>query len=425
MTSTMLNRRTLLMGLAASAGTAILAACGGTDATTAPTAAAAGATATRPATGGATTAAMAATGGATTAATGGATTAATAATGGATTAATAATGGATTAATAATGGATTAATTAPSAAATARPATTGSATAGTTGTVAGSTTTTGTTAASAPAMMSAATGGMPMGPSMCATGNIVVLGSTALQPVVEAAQKAYAAKCNGAQINVQGGGSGTGLTQVFGGQAAIGDSDIFGEEANGIDAKQLEDHQVCIEPFAIAANPSVNITNLTQDQVISIWTGKVTNFKDVGGPDQAIVIINRPASSGTRATFKRYALNGMNEKQGTALTEDSSGAVAAAIKGTPGAIGYLALAYFLQNKDLKTVNFNGKTPTIENISDNSYPIWAYGHMYTKGPAMGLAKAFIDYILSNDVQNTIVPNNGYFSVGQVKAKHTAT
>jgi len=401
--STILGRRTLLMGLAAATGTAILAACGGTDATA--TTASGGTTATRAggttgttATGAGTTA-----GGAATTVTGGV---ATVAGGAATTASTPAT----------TGGSVVAAT---------RPATTGSATAGSTtaaSPAAASSAVTGTTTGGAPAMVVG--GGMPMGPSMCVMGSIVSLGSTALQPVIEAAQKAYVAKCSMSQINVQGGGSGTGLTQVFGGQAAIGMSDLFAEERDGIDAKQLEDHQVCIEPFAIAANPNVNITSLTQDQIISIWTGKVTNFKDVGGADHAIVLINRPASSGTRGTFKKYALKGTNEAQGKALTEDSSGAVSEAIKSTPGAIGYLALAYFQQNKDLKTVNFNGKPPTVENLSDDSYPIWAYGHMYTKGPAMGLTKAFIDYILSDDVQKTIIPNLGYFSVAQVKAKHTA-
>lgn len=252
-------------------------------------------------------------------------------------------------------------------------------------------------------------------------GNIVSLGSTALQPLVEAVQKVYVAKCSGAQIQVQGGGSGTGLTQVSGGQAAIGNSDIFAEEGSGIDAKQLEDHQVVAQAFGIIANPGVNITNLTQDQVISIFTGKATNYKEVGGPDQAIVVINRPASSGTRATFKKYGLKGMNEAQGKALTEDSSGAVAEAIKGTPGAIGYLALAYLVTNKDLKVINFNGKAPTIENISDDSYPIWSFGHMYTKGPAMGLAKAFLDYIMSDDVQNNIVPSLGLFQISKIKAK----
>ncbi len=153
---------------------------------------------------------------------------------------------------------------------------------------------------------------------------------------------------------------------------------------------------------------------MTGDQVISIWTGKVTNWKDVGGNDLKITIINRPASSGTRATFKKYALKGASEAQGLALTEDSTGAVAKAINDTPGAVGYLGLAYFLTNKDLKQIKFNGKDAVAANFSDDSYPIWSYGHMYTKGEATGLAKAFIDYILSDDIQTTLVPQLGIHS-----------
>ena len=307
-----------------------------------------------------------------------------------------------------------AATTVPAAATTA-PSTTGSAT-----TAASSPVTTGTVAASGSAV---ASGGAPKGPAACADGSIVALGSTALQPLVEAAAKAYTTKCPNAKVNVQGGGSGTGLTQVLQGGATIGDSDIFGEEANGVDAKQIVDHQVVVQGFAMAANPSVKVDTLTQDQVISIWTGKVTNWKDVGGNDQKITVVNRPASSGTRATFKKYALKGGAEAQGLALTEDSTGAVSKAINDTPGAVGYLGLAYFGTNKDLKQLKFNGKDPSVANISDDSYPIWSYGHMYTKGEATGLAKAFIDYILSDDIQTTLVPQLGYIPANQVKAKHT--
>jgi len=357
--------------------TILLSACGGSaTATPAPAATVAGAAATKPAT---------------------------------TTAATTAPSAATTAPSAAT--------TAPgaSAAATA-PSTTGSATK-----AASSPVTSGTVAPAG----SAVAGAQPKGPAACADGSIVALGSTALQPLVEAAAKAYTTKCPTAKISVQGGGSGTGLTQVLQGGATIGDSDIFAEEATGVDPKQIVDHQAVVQGFAMAANSSVTATSLTQDQVVSIWTGKVTNWKDVGGNDQKITIVNRPLSSGTRATFKKYALNGATEAQGLALTEDSTGAVAKAIGDTPGAVGYLGLAYFLTNKDLKQLMFNGKAPTIANISDNSYPIWSYGHMYTKGEATGLAKAFIDYILSDDIQTTLVPQLGYIPATQVKAKHPPT
>jgi phosphate transport system substrate-binding protein len=311
------------------------------------------------------------------------------------------------------------ATTAPTAAATAAPSGTTAASPVTSGTAAAGSATSGTTTAGG------AAGAQPKGPATCTDGSIIALGSTAIQPLAEAAAKAYTAKCPNAKINVQGGGSGTGLTQVSQGGATIGNSDIFAEEGSGIDAKALVDHQVAVQGFAMAANPGVKVDSLTQDQVIAIFTGKTTNWKDVGGSDLKIVVVNRPASSGTRATFRKYALKGQAEAQGLALTEDSSGAVSKAILDTPGAIGYLGLAYFVTNKDLKIVKFNGKDPSVANISDDSYPIWSYAHMYTKGEATGLAKAFIDYVLSDDIQTTLIPQLGYIPAAQVKAKHTPT
>ncbi len=420
MTNTMLNRRMLLIGLTTSAGATILAACAAPGATTAPTTTGASGSAasgagTRPA--GTTGAGAANTGngganmgggtgnGAVTAVPGG----------GAPMNAGGAAGAAGT--TGAAGGA--------GGAGMARPGGTGgmgNAPAGSTGATMGTVTggaMTGPAAGGTGAMPTATIG--PMGPSLCAQGNITALGSTALQPIVDAAQQVYTAKCNAAQITVRGGDSGMGVMQVFNGQIAIGVSDIFAEEISGIDARQLEDHQVCIQPFAIATNPGVNITNLTPDQVISIFTGKVTNYRDVGGPNQAIVVVNRPVASGVRAIFRRYGLNGLNEVAGKTVVDDSSGAVADAIKGTPGAIGYLPLASFAQNNGLKVVNFGGKAPTIGNISDGSYPLWTYGHLYTKGPAAGLAKGFIDYLLSDDAQATLVPQLGYLPFLRVKTR----
>ena len=142
------------------------------------------------------------------------------------------------------------------------------------------------------------------------SGNITVVGSTAMQPLVEQAANQYMAKNSNVKIVVQGGGSGTGLTQVSQGAANIGNSDIFAEEKSGVDAGQLVDHQICVVGMAAVANPAINIDNLTKQQLVDIFTGKVTNWKDVGGIDQKIVLVNRPKASGTRATFKKYALGG-------------------------------------------------------------------------------------------------------------------
>lgn len=249
------------------------------------------------------------------------------------------------------------------------------------------------------------------------SGSILALGSSALQPLADQAAKQFVAKYPNADVQVQGGGSGKGLTSVSDGSAQIGDSDIFAEEKDGIDAKALEDHKVCVVGFAAVVNPNVKVENLTKQQLIDIFTGKTTNWKDVGGDDMNIVIINRPTSSGTRATFKKYALDGKEEATGKALTEDNSGTVLKTVADTPGSISYLALSY-LSDKSVKALKLDGVEATVANITSGKYPVWSYEHMYTKGPATGLAKAFIDYMMSDEVK-PLITKLGYIPNSDMK------
>lgn len=247
------------------------------------------------------------------------------------------------------------------------------------------------------------------------SGNVTAVGSTAMQPLVEQASTQFMAKNPNVKIVVQGGGSGTGLTQVSQGAANIGNSDIFAEEKSGIDAAQLVDNQVCVVGMAAVVNPALNIENLTKKQLVDIFTGKTTNWKDVGGTDQNIVLVNRPKASGTRATFKKYALDGAEEAAG--IEEDSSGTVRKIIKETPGAIGYLALSYL--DGSVKTVNLDGVVPNKENIVAGKYPVWAYQHSYTKGKPDGAVDAFLKYMMTDEVQKTIVPQLGYIPATEMK------
>lgn len=247
------------------------------------------------------------------------------------------------------------------------------------------------------------------------SGSITVVGSTAMQPLAEQAASQFMAKNPNVRILVQGGGSGIGLTQVSQGAANIGNSDIFAEEKSGIDATQLVDTQVCVVGMAAVVNPAITVDNLTKQQLVDIFTGKITNWKSVGGPDQNVVLVNRPAASGTRATFKKYALGGAEEAKG--IEEDSSGTVRKIIKETPGAIGYLALSYL--DGSVKAVKLDGVEPTRENIVSGNYPVWAYQHSYTKGKPTGATEAFLQYMLGEEVQKTVVPQLGYIPVTEMK------
>lgn len=249
----------------------------------------------------------------------------------------------------------------------------------------------------------------------CVDGSITASGSTALQPLVDAAAKQYTAACPGSTVSVQGGGSGTGLTQVLQGAVQVGDSDVTAEsKLKPEDASQLVDHVVVRQGWVMVVNKDITgVTSLTTQQASDIWTGKITNWKDVGGNDEAIVLVIRPASSGTRATFKQVVLNGAEEAAGQGLTEDSNGAVTQAVAQTPGATSVIGFAYYQQNKDkLTALALDGVDASVDNMKNGSYKLQAFGHMYSKGAPDGLTKAFLDYMLSDTIQNTLIPSLFY-------------
>lgn len=254
-----------------------------------------------------------------------------------------------------------------------------------------------------------------------AKGSITAVGSSALQPLVEEAAKQFMASNPEAQVVVQGGGSGTGLSQVASGASNIGNSDVFAEEKlTPQEASQLVDQKICVVGMAAVVNPDVKVKNLTQQQLIDIFTGKISNWKDVGGADVKVQLVNRPSSSGTRATFKAFALKNAEEAKG--IEQDSSGTVRKIISETPGAIGYLALSYL--DNSITALKLDGVDPTKENIVTGKYPVWAYEHMYTKGEPTDLAKDFLNYMLSDEVQKSLVVDLGYIPSTDMQVERDA-
>lgn len=245
-------------------------------------------------------------------------------------------------------------------------------------------------------------------------GKISASGSTALLPLLKPAQEEFQNKNAKVTVNVAGGGSFTGMNQVAEGSVDIGDSDV--NLPDEYKDKGLVDHKVVVEPFVFIVDKANKVDNLTKQQVIDIMTGKVTNWSQVGGADQKITLIHRAKSSGSRATISEVVLKGAAFTD-DAVIQDSNGAVRSAISTTPGAIGYVDAPY--ADDSVKVLKFDGVEFSAQNIIDGKYPIYGYGHMYTKGEATGATKAFLDYIMSDEFQNSQVEKLGFIPISKMK------
>ncbi|MDY3765515.1 MAG: phosphate ABC transporter substrate-binding protein [Lachnospiraceae bacterium] len=246
------------------------------------------------------------------------------------------------------------------------------------------------------------------------SGSITGSGSSALLPLAQDAADAFKELYPDVSITLNGGGSGTGLKQVSDGSVDIGNSDVAAETKLEADAAaELVDHKVCVVTMAPIVNKEVgeSVTSLTKEQLIDIFTGEVTNWNEVGGPDEEIILITRPQTSGTRALFKEYALDGNEELSGGSLETDDSGTLLQSVADNEGAIGYIALPYLMNNDTVSVVAIDGVEPSLENTYNGTYPVWGYEHMYTKGEASEVVQAFIDFI-TGDEYGKRIEEQGY-------------
>jgi phosphate transport system substrate-binding protein len=250
----------------------------------------------------------------------------------------------------------------------------------------------GTEAKIAPAGDADQTAGQPL------TGTVTASGSSALLPLVKQAAADFMDLHKQVAVNVTGGGSGTGIKNVADGTSDIGNSDVdYGPEYKD---KGLVDHVVAIAPFAMIVNNDVAVKQLTKNQAADIFSGAITNWQDVGGKDQRIVVVTRPESSGSRMLVANLVMDGKPFVK-SAITQAESGALKTAVAQTPGAIGYVDYPYVDQT--VKALAFNGVDYSPEAIQAGKYPLYGVEHMYTKGEPTGVVKAFLEFMMSNDFQ----------------------
>ena len=242
-----------------------------------------------------------------------------------------------------------------------------------------------------------------------------ITGSTTVLPVAQAAADAFMKDHLNANIQVTGGGSSVGVQAVGEGIAEIGMSSRDLKPEERAKYRDLVDVAIANDGIAIIVHPSNMVRSLTMAQLKEIYAGNTTNWKDVGGPDMTIVVVGRDSASGTREFFSESVMK-KQDFTPTQLEKNSNGAVKQTIAQTPGAIGYVGLGYI--DADIRPVPINVNNalvePTIANVVAKTYPIARPLIMITNGAPEGLAKTYLDYLLSPAGQ-AIVAEEGFVPI----------
>jgi len=253
------------------------------------------------------------------------------------------------------------------------------------------------------------------------SGKIVINGSSALLPLTLQAANEFKKKNPKVKISASAAGSVTGPQSVRKGIADIGACDWDASiDVPGFKAFEGQvANKVAVIPFAAVTNKNVKVSNLTTKQLQDIFSGKVKNWKEVGGENADIVVVNRAFGSGTRVNFQMKALNGVDfmSKGDNYKEVKSSGDMKTAIETTPNAIGYIDLVYVTDK--MQAVSIDGNAPTESNIINGKYKVWAYGYYMTKGKPTGATKAFIEYVQSKEFQNGSLKKLKFIPISAMK------
>jgi len=248
-----------------------------------------------------------------------------------------------------------------------------------------------------------------------------IKGSDTMLPLSQKAAEEYMKSNPSSTVTVTGGGSGVGITALLEGTTELAQLSrkIKFDERNKLKekGKTVKEVTAAYDALAVVVHTSNNIKNLTREQLEGMFTGKIKNWKEVGGADMPVIPYARETSSGTYEFFKESVLKNKNYMSGI-MSMPATGAIIQSISQTKGAIGYVGLAYL--NKDVKAVHVsydNGKTfvePTVVNAKNETYPIVRPLFYYYDTASESKVKAFIDYVLSDKGQK-IVSEIGFISI----------
>jgi phosphate transport system substrate-binding protein len=237
--------------------------------------------------------------------------------------------------------------------------------------------------------------------AMALSGSLKLSGSTTVQPVAQLLANAYHAKNPSVKVTVAGGGSGVGIADVSAGRVNIGMSSADLTAAQK--SLGLVPYAIARDALTIIVNKGNGVSKLTAAQVRGIFTGSITNWKQVGGANATIIACGREASSGTYTYLKSVLLNNQNQSS-RVKTYSSNGLVRNAVHTNKYAVGYVGMAY--ADSTVKGLALNGVLPTRANAYSGKYKYVRFLWYVTKGKAKGLSLDFINYTLSKAGQTIV-------------------
>lgn len=240
------------------------------------------------------------------------------------------------------------------------------------------------------------------------SGTINVAGSDTMVNLAQAWAEKFNGENPGVQISVKGGGSGTGIAALINKTVDFADAsrEMKPEEISqagtaGVNPVKTE---VARDGVVIVVNKANTVTGLTKDQLGKIYSGAITNWKDVGGPDAAIVLLGRDSSSGTYAFIKDEVLGKTTDYAKSMRNLQSTQAIVDEVSKNADAIGYIGLGY--ENASIKPVAIDGSQASEASVLDGTYALSRGLNMYSNGEPTGAAKAYIDWILSAEGQKLV-------------------
>ncbi len=240
---------------------------------------------------------------------------------------------------------------------------------------------------------------------------VTVSGSTSVGPVVEVLGEDFSAKNEGISVEVQQIGSSAGIKNAIEGTSQIGmaSRDLKDEEK----ASGLKETQIAIDGIAVITNKNNEVKDLTLEQVKDIYTGKITNWKEVGGKDAPIVVVSREDGSGTRDGFQENVGFESEELTKDAQISDGSGNIKSIVEGNENSIGYISFGYV--DDKVNSLTIDGVELTVENVKDNKYAIARPFLLVNKEDKISEeGTKFIEFILSEEGQK-IVEDKGFISI----------